>query len=150
MRWGWQLTYSERIYKTRKWYIAHELLHFDTKKTRDRSKKRKLVVWENLVLITARSPEEAYRKALKHGRLSEESVKIDGRDGHCKFIGLSDLVLVYDDLEDGAELEWHDRRVDASQLRHMTKQKGQMQAFNVGPKENRGQTGRSPISRKSI
>ena len=128
------MSYSKVIYKTQKWYIAHELLYFDTKKAGDRPKKEKLVVWGNLVLIKGRSPEEAYRKALKHGRLSEEKVKIAGKDGYCKFKGLKDLVLVYDDLEDGAELEWHDLRLDVSELGRMTKRKRKMQAFNVGPK----------------
>ena len=129
------MSYSKVIYKTRKWYIAHELLCFDTntKKTGGRIKKHKLVVWENLVLIKARSPEEAYRKALKHGRLSEEKVEIDGEDGYCRFKGLKDLVLIYDDLEDGAELEWHDLRLSVSELRRTSKRKKQMQAFNVGP-----------------
>ena len=129
------MSYSKGIYKTRKWYIAHELLYFDTKETRDRRKKHKLVVWENLVLIKAKSPEEAYRKALKHGHLSEEKVKIDGEDGWCRFKGLKDLVLIYDDLEDGAELEWHDLRLAVSELGRIAKRKKQMQAFNVGPKQ---------------
>lgn len=138
---GWQLTYSEGIYKTRKWYIAHELLYFDTKKGRGRLKGRKLVVWENLVLIKAKGPEEAYRKALKHGRLSEDKVKIDGEDGYCRFKGLRDLVLIHDDLQDGAELEWHDLRKDVSELGRMAKRKGRMQAFNVGPKKGGSRAG---------
>jgi hypothetical protein len=34
----------------------------------------------------------------------------------------------------GAELEWHDLRLDVSELGRMAKRKRQMQAFNVGPK----------------
>ena len=128
------MSYSTVIYKTGKWYIAHVLLYFDTKETGYRRKKKKLIVWENLVLLKAKSPEEAYRKALEHGRLSEEKVKIAGKDGRCKFKGLKDLVLIYDDLKDGAELEWHDLRLDVSELGRMTKRKRKMQAFNVGPK----------------
>jgi hypothetical protein len=131
--WRGQLTYSDRIYKKRKWYISHELLLFEPQSAKGYRGTRKFVVWENLILIKARSPEEAYRKALKHGRLNEEKVKIDGEEGRCKFKGLRDLVLVYDELEDGAELEWHDLRKGVSELVRMVKPKRQMQAFNVGP-----------------
>jgi hypothetical protein len=103
----------------------HELRYFDTKKAGGRLKKGKPVIWENLVLIKAKSPEEAYRKALKHGRLSKEKVKIAGEDGYCR----SRDLRIY-----GAELEWHDLRLGVSELGRMAKRKRQMQAFNVGPK----------------
>jgi hypothetical protein len=134
MRRRWQLSYSKRVYKTRKWYISHELLSFGTKKSKNGRNDEKLVVWENLVLINAKSPEDAYRKAIKHGSLNEENVKINGKEGYCSFNGLRDLVLIYDDLEDGSELEWHDLRLNPSELRRLVKRKKQMQAFNVGPK----------------
>jgi hypothetical protein len=115
------------------WYVAHELLYFVRKKEKNRAKNQKVVVWENLVLINARSAEQAYRKAMKHGRLSEENVRINGDEGYCKFKGLRDLVLIYNELEDGTELEWHDMRLSAAELDRITKPKSQMQAFNPGP-----------------
>lgn len=127
------MNYSDKIYKTRKWYISHELLFFQPQSAKGYRGKRKFVVWENLILIKARSPEEALRKAIKHGRLNEEKVKIDGEEGRCTFKGLRDLVLIYDDLVDGAELEWHDLRKDTSELAIMVKPKRQMQAFNLRP-----------------
>ena len=90
-------------------------------------------MWENLILIKARGPQEAYRKALKHGRLSEGRVKVDGKDGYCEFRGLRDLVLIYDPLEDGTEIEWHDLRLSVSALNRVVKKKHRMQAFNIGP-----------------
>jgi hypothetical protein len=127
------LNYSETVYKTRKWYISHELLAFEVTNRGPRSKKAtKMVVWENLILIRARNPEEAYRKALKHGRQNEEKVKIGGKDGQCRFKGLKDLVLVYDDLDDGSELEWHDLRLGMVELAKIVKRKRSMQAFNLG------------------
>ena len=129
----WQLNYSKAVYKKRNWYIAHELLYFHTDKARSRAKAPKLVVWENLVLIKAKNPDEAYRKALKHGCLSEEQVRINGESGRCRFRGLKDLVLIYDDLEDGTELEWHDLRLNAAELSRMVRRKQQMQAFHIGP-----------------
>jgi len=119
-----------RSIKPRGWYISHEVLSFQTK--RPGPKEVKLTVWENLVLIKARNPEEAYRKALKRGRWNEEEVKIDGVDGYCKFKGLRDLVLIYDELEDGAEVEWREFQVNGAELSRMIKRKQRMQAFNIG------------------
>ena len=130
--WGWNLRFSKKIFKTRKWYISHEILSFHTKR---RSLKRtKTTVWENLVLINARNPDEAHRKATEHGRLSEQEVKIDGKDGFCKFNGIKDLVLVYDKLEPGTELEWHSLQLTEPEIKRMVRRKRQMQAFNIGPK----------------
>ena len=47
-----------------------------------------------------------------HGRESEEEIRIDGRKGRHRFDGLKDLVLIYDALEDGTELEWHEMATD--------------------------------------
>jgi len=118
--------------KTHKWYISHEILYFQKTK-RSGPREETLTVWENLVLIKARNPEEAYRKALKRGRLNEEKVKIDGDEGYCKFKGLRDLVLIYDKLEDGAELEWRTCQANRTELSRMIKPKQKMQAFNLGP-----------------
>jgi uncharacterized protein DUF4288 len=116
------------------WYIAHELLYFVRKSGKNRARNQKIVAWENLVLISARSAEQAYKKAMKHGHLSEENVRINGDEGYCKLKGLRDLVLIYNDLEDGAELEWHDMRLSPVELNRMARPKARMHAFNPGPK----------------
>jgi Domain of unknown function (DUF4288) len=131
-RCGGDLRSSKKVYKTRKWYISHEILSFHTKHPSLR--RRKITVWENLVLINARNPNEAHRKATEHGRLSEQDVKIDGKDGICKFDGIKDLVLVYDKLESGTELEWHGLQLSEPEIKRMVRRKQQMQAFNIGPK----------------
>lgn len=123
---------ENQVDRSRKWYISHELLSFEGSSKRTSAGKKR-IVWENLILIKARGPGEAYRKAVRHGRLSEGQVKIDGENGHCKFKGLRDLVLIYDPLQDGTEIEWHDLQLSQSQLARILKKKHQMQAFNIGP-----------------
>lgn len=113
--------------------MSHEILSFETSRMR-RSAHIKRVVWENLILVNARGPKEAYRKALRHGRSNEGPVKIGDEDGHCWFKGLRDLVLIYDPLEDGTEIEWHELQLSSSQLDRLVRKKHQMQAFNIGPK----------------
>src|SRR5262249_22936838 len=99
-RWEAEVDYATRIYRSRKWNAAHELLSFETAARRRRPSER-LVVWENLILLRARSPHEASRKAQRYGRVSEGPVKIDGEDGYCKFRGLRDPVLIYDPWRTG-------------------------------------------------
>jgi hypothetical protein len=130
------LTYFTKIFETRKWYISHEILYFE--KSEQGSTPEKVALWENLILIQANDPEEAYRKAVDHGRLSEEPIKIDGEDGHCRFLGLKDLVLVYDQLEDGAELEWQEREVNSHELGGAIRPKEKLHAFNLRPDNDQG------------
>jgi hypothetical protein len=131
----------------RRWYVAHEILYYEPKR-RSLGNRGRLTVEENLILIRARSPEEAYRKAVKRGGLNEEDVRIDGVEGRCKFAGLRDLVLVYDELEDGAELEWNRFEASGKDIRRIVKRKREMQAFAPAGPTTRPRTARpSPIPR---
>jgi hypothetical protein len=63
------------------------------------------VVWVNEILIRADSLENAHKKALSHGeRYNETYTNSDGVLVTVRFRGLKDLYLIYDKLEDGAEL----------------------------------------------
>jgi Domain of unknown function (DUF4288) len=130
------LSEPSEIYNKRHWYIAHEILYFETT-AQEKQKRAKLTVWENLVLITGRTPDEAYKKALHRGRLNRHKLKIHGADGYCKFKGLKDLVLIYDQIQDGSELEWHEMKMSKVDLKRIIKRKTQMHAFNAGPTKAR-------------
>jgi hypothetical protein len=116
----------------RSWYLSYEILYFELEKPLAQEKYQ---VWENLILIRAASPEEAYEKAMKHGFDSEDNVKIDGQKGRCKFKGLKDLVRIYDDLEDGAELVWQEYELEKNQLEIAVKTKQDLHAFKSLPAE---------------
>jgi hypothetical protein len=65
------------------------------------------VVHKNYVLVRAEFPEEAYEKAQDLGKSSD--VSYDNPKGslvQIKFRGLSELNVVYDQLEHGAELHY--------------------------------------------
>jgi hypothetical protein len=125
------MSYLEELYRKNKWYVSHEILFLEIENdpTED-----EIEVWENLILIKAESPEEAYQKAMKHGVDSEDDVGVNGRKGRLKFKGLKDLVLIYDDLEDGAEIEWHQSKVRRTEFDGMLKPKMDMHAFNPAEK----------------
>lgn len=66
------------------------------------------VVHQNLVLIRADSAEEAYEKAIQSGK--KEEISYDnpaGKAVHFHFEGVSDLIDIIDELEDGVELDFH-------------------------------------------
>jgi len=113
-----------------KWYLAYEILYFETD---DSPEGQPYLVWENLILIEASNPEEAYKKAMKHGYDNEHEVRIDGRKGHCRFKGLKDLVKIYDELEDGSEIEWREYEVDRAGLDALIKHKHDFHAFKLIP-----------------
>jgi len=121
------MTYRSELLQKRKWYISHEILCAETD---EQANGEPLTVWENLILIQAASPEEAYEKANQHGRDSENEIRVNGKKGHFTFCGLKDLMLVYNDLEDGAELEWYEMELTRAQAKELTKQKEQLHAFN--------------------
>ena len=90
------------------------------------------VVHQNLVLVRADAPEEAYEKALHFGKSSETSYENpNGKTVQITFEGLSDLVDVIDEeLEDGTELMFHYKvSVSEEQLRSIVLSKDRLHAF---------------------
>ncbi|MBL0159309.1 MAG: DUF4288 domain-containing protein [Bryobacterales bacterium] len=64
----------------------------------------------NLTLIRADSAEQAYSKALARGaEFADTYTNTDGRQVQVFFRGLRDLFVVYEELEDGAELLYEER-----------------------------------------
>jgi Domain of unknown function (DUF4288) len=112
------------------WYLSREIIYFEFA---DQTDQDEYQVWENLILINAQSPEEAYQKALKHGFYSEGEVTMDGRKGRSRFKGLKTLVPVYEDIEDGAEIEWLEYVVGKDRLESLVKPKENLPAFQPPP-----------------
>jgi len=71
---------------------------------------RRCLTWTNTVLIQAESIEDAYDKAMKVGRknYSMRYKAASGKICSWKVLGLSLLVQVYEDIEDGAEIAFTD------------------------------------------
>jgi len=53
--------------------------------------------WNNLMLFSGKKWQDVYQKALEYAKRDEEG-------GSQKFIGITELLPIYDDLEDGAEI----------------------------------------------
>ena len=80
------------------WYAAHLIEYFKYRQRRQRS----FLVWENIVLIRARSAEEAYAKAQQMGREEEalsdkdKSLRLNGHPAKLVFAGVRKVVLCVD------------------------------------------------------
>jgi hypothetical protein len=82
-----------------KWWLADLIVEFTIEGEDGKD------VHYNLTLIRADSAEEAYTKALKLGvKHNVTYTNTDGRAVDVHFRGLRDLMVIYDEIEDGAEL----------------------------------------------
>lgn len=70
--------------------------------------------WNNYRLIKANDWRTAYRRAVEMGK-SDADTGNRAYSSKSEFLGLTDLVPLYDDFEDGAELLWQE--LDAEDFR---------------------------------
>jgi hypothetical protein len=82
-------------------------------------------VWENLVLISATNAEEAYLKAIAIGKAADGdcngTLRLDGAPAYTQFLGIADLGLVHDGIEDGTEILFRQNRASLSKARSKLK-----------------------------
>jgi len=109
------------------WWIFREVEQWVSNR-KTLSSSSRCPVWENTRLIRARSREEAYRKAMKLGQAGHPS-KTNG--GEWRFAGISMLLPVFEDIEDGAEILWVDRgSLPVKSIRKLVKSKRELPVFN--------------------
>jgi hypothetical protein len=89
------------------------------------------VVHQNLVLIRASSPDEAYEKANRLGKDGETSyANPSGKTVKIQFRGLSHLDEVHEEIEDGAEIMFHSKvGVSERRLQSLVKPREGLRAF---------------------
>jgi len=116
------------------WWIAsfvERVEYYDEDKA---NLNRRCLAYENTILIRAPNREVAYRKAVAHGRLSNGNEgwnSSTGRKGAWRFDGLTSLLPVYEDLEDGSEILWQ-KHVDVTvrKIRGRVKRKHELAVFD--------------------
>jgi hypothetical protein len=113
------------------WYIAGIMLRFELVGEQKPNLESRCLAWENQHLVKAKNPEQAYEKALKIGRDSESQyINTDGENVQWIFEGLTTLIAVYEELEDGAEIIWieHENKAIKS-IKNRVKSKENLEAF---------------------
>ena len=117
----------------RGWWIAPYLERFEYYDENRRNLNRRCVAWENTILVRANDRDQAWKKAVAFGRLSDGNEGWDetGRKGAWHYEGLTSLLPVYDDLEDGGELVWVEHpRSSVKRIKAMVKTKRQLESFD--------------------
>ena len=91
------------------WYIAEIIEKCEPVKHNKEYDMRRVITWGNFHLIKADSPKLAYQKAIKIGKESEvKFINSDKIEMEYTFVGIADLIPIYDDIEDGCEIMWTD------------------------------------------
>ena len=107
------------------WWIYRELEQWTPNSG---SKKKRCLVWENIRIIKARTRDEAYEKAKKLGKQIGPR-KTEG--GSWRFLGISDLLPIYEELEDGAEILWNDLGyMSPAKAKSLVSSKKELPVFN--------------------
>jgi hypothetical protein len=118
------------------WYVAIIVQRFDYYWQKTTNPNRRCEVWENTCLIKARSRNEAYRKAMALGRAGDgiECVEQDKRrrKGVWRFVGLANLLPVYEKIEDGCEILWTRHSCTAKTAQRMVRRKRELVVFRKG------------------
>ncbi len=109
----------QKIMKTHKqaavspvgWFIASYIERTEpAEHASDSNPQRKVMsVWENRILVKAKTPEEAFARTLMHLEdIPHEYTNTDGVVLRVCVDGITSLLPIYEKLQDGAEIEWID------------------------------------------
>jgi hypothetical protein len=95
------------------WYVATYALRFvelDDEGIEDAG--RKFRVWENTIIVKAGNLDEAYDRVVEVGMEASQPYKggPHGVDMQWRFEGVLSLLPIYEELEDGSEISWAERR----------------------------------------
>ena len=116
------------------WWIASYLERFEYEDVNKSNPNRRCDAWENTVIIKAKDREAAFRKAERLGRLGDGAgayVTTEGRKGAWRYQGLTSLLPIYEELEDGAEILWVEYdNVTVKRVRSMVKAKKDLETFD--------------------
>ena len=107
------------------WFLAQHV-----EEIRVQGSKRN-IVHINYVLVQAKNPREAYRKAIELGKRGNLRYKNPaGKTVTIRFVGLRDLDVIHDTLEHGCEIMFKERvGITKSGLRKLVRKKKELEAF---------------------
>jgi hypothetical protein len=91
------------------WYVGTYLARFiEIDDELNNDPEARFATWENTVLVKALTLEEAYEKVEKIGIEHAEPYKgaETGASVQWEYVGIIDLLPVYEELEDGSEIMW--------------------------------------------
>jgi Domain of unknown function (DUF4288) len=95
--------------KTGNWYIVEIIEKCEPVTRNENQELRRVMTWGNFHLIKAKTPKEAYDKAVKIGKDGEyKFINSNKLEMEWIFIGIGNIIPIYEDIEDGSEIMWED------------------------------------------
>ncbi len=92
------------------WYVGSYLLRFiELAEPGNNNLKKRFLTWENTVIVKARSLNRAYDKVVALAKQHTKPYKggpSPGVEVRWVFEGVTELLPIYEKLEDGAEIMW--------------------------------------------
>jgi hypothetical protein len=90
--------------------------------------------------VTAKTPEDAYEKALSLGEAlaGQKSENVRGRSSPWDFRGLEDLVELHESPDDGSEILWSETEHPPEEIEQSVKSQGHLRAFSPGVEHRTG------------
>jgi len=117
------------------WWIASYIQRFQWKDDRPSTNRSRCLIWENTIILKAKTREVAFRKATVLAKSSatgkwELLGDPPGRPGRWVLEGFTSLLPIYEPLQDGAEVLWSEyRKKSLGTLRRRIRPKGKLEAF---------------------
>ena len=116
------------------WWVASYVMRAVWDDNPNPSPRSRCRAWENTIVLRAEDREEAYVKAMQ---LAQDNCSVsfteEGSDatGHWVLDGLTDLLPIYDLLEDGTEILWSDyQNCSVAKIRSLAKPKEKLTVFD--------------------
>ena len=93
--------------QNKNWYIVEILEKCEPVIRNEENDLRRVTTWGNHHLIKADSPEQAFDKAVILGKEKNyKFINSDKIEMESIFVGIGELIPIYEDIEDGSELMW--------------------------------------------
>ena len=111
------------------WYVGSYLLRFiELAEEGNDDLERRFLTWENTVLVKANDLDDAYDKIVKIGMENTTPYKggPKGIDVQFVFEGVTEILPIYEEIEDGAEIMWASHKPrKLKNLRKSVRRKGE-------------------------
>lgn len=91
------------------WYVGSYLIRFTEIDDKNKHElERRFLTWENTVIVKAKNMNEAYKKIVKIAKTSTAPYRGEGTGVPVQWVyeGVTELLPIYEDMEDGAEIMW--------------------------------------------
>lgn len=95
------------ITEEQNWFIAEIIEKCEPVNRNENQELRRVITWGNFHIIKAETAKKAYDKAVAIGKNGEyKFINSDKLEMEWIFIGIGNLLPIYEDIEDGSEIMW--------------------------------------------